>query len=330
MTRILLLILISGYSLSSTSHEFRINTTQDQFQIPTRFFTCDDIQQALDRGGTVTLYPRVYTCQNPLVISKDDTWLRGQGPSTILKLDVQAKAPVLVIGQIEEIPTETRRNIVVSDLVIDGNRLNQDSEFNQTRHWLRNNGISVRRAADVLIERVTAHSARSGGLVTELTCRRITVHDFTSYNNHFDGLAGYETEDSNFTGLYLHDNLAAGLSFDIQFNKNIIGNTIFTGSGSVGIFMRDSRDNIFTNLTIRNSAQHGVFLAQVDSDTTKPSLGNSFTGLVVANSVQNGFRVNDQSCLHNSLCGAQFVNNGGAAIAEAAPNLIVQCANVSR
>jgi hypothetical protein len=32
----------------------------------------------------------------------------------------------------------------------------------------------------------------------------------------FAGLAGYETEDSLFSDLHLHDNLAAGLSFDIH------------------------------------------------------------------------------------------------------------------
>lgn len=322
MTRIFLLILLLA-NISMTN-------VQDRFQSPSRFFTCEEIQAALDHGGTVTLYPRTYSCSQPLVITKDGTWLRGQGPATVIILEDQAKAPLIVIGTLDQIPSETRGNVVVSDLVIDGNRRNQSSEFNDDRPWLRNNGITVRRATDVLIERVTAHGARSGGLVTELTCRRITVRDFNSYDNEFDGLAGYETEDSNFTGLHLHDNLAAGLSFDIQFNKNLIGNAVITGNGTVGIFMRDSRDNIFRDLIIRNSMQHGVFLAQVDADQSKPALGNSFTGLVVANSKLDGFRVNDPSCAYNSLCGAQFTGNNGAAISQPTPDLIVLCGNVSR
>lgn len=322
MPRIILLIIISA--------GVYVTGAQERFQAPSRFFTCEEIQTALDHGGAITLYPRTYTCNQPLVITKDGTSLRGQGPATVIRLENQAKAPVIVIGALDQIPNETRRNVVVSDLVIDGNRRNQSSEFNTARPWLRNNGITVRRASDVLIERVTVHGARSGGLVTELTCRRIAVRDFTSYDNEFDGLAGYETEDSTFTSLHLHDNLYAGLSFDIRFNKNIIGNAVITGSGTVGIFMRDSRDNLFRDLIIRNSAQHGVFLAQVENDETKPSLGNSFTGLVVANSKLDGFRVNDPSCTHNSLCGAQFTGNNGSSIHQPVPNLIVACGNVSR
>jgi len=40
-----------------------------------------------------------------------------------------------------------------------------------------------------------------------------------SYGHVFDGLAAYLTEDSTFTDLALHDNAAAGLSFDDDFDN---------------------------------------------------------------------------------------------------------------
>ncbi len=300
------------------------------FTISSAGLACEAVQQALDQGGVVTLEAALYTCRTPLVIRRNNTWLRGQGPATQLRLADNANAPVIVIGQTVATPTETRRNVRVSDLMIDGNRLNQTSETSPAEPALRNNGISVRRAEDVLIEHVTVRSARSGGLVTELGCRRITVRDFTSYDNHFDGLAGYETEDSLFSGLYLYDNLAAGLSFDIRFNKNTLSDVVITGSRTVGIFMRDARDNLFKGLQIKGSREHGIFLAQVDDDATKPAAGNAFVGLLISGSMGAGVRVNNASCVDNLVCAAQFINNRDGGISEAVPNLVRGCETLVR
>lgn len=314
--------LISKSPRSGTPQEFGI--------IPTRSKSCDVIQQALDRGGTVVLSEGTYTCQVSLVITRDNTWLRGQGGNTILQLADKSNAPVIVIGQTIHPPVEVRKNVTISDLVINGNRKNQDNEFSTDRPWLRNNGITIRKASDITIQRVQVYSARSGGLVTELGCKRIKVNDFTSFDNEFDGIAGYETEESIISNVFLYDNLYAGFSFDIRFDKNVITNAVLSGNRKQGIFMRDSRENLFTSIQIRNSGEQGVFLAQVDTDQTKPAIGNSFIGLSVTGSVGSGFRVNDASCVNNLVCGGQFFNNAGGAISQAIPSLIRNCENVVR
>jgi hypothetical protein len=38
--------------------------------------------------------------------------------------------------------------------------------------------------------------------------RRLTVRNYTAFDNQFDGLACYQTEDSHFSHLNLHDNTA--------------------------------------------------------------------------------------------------------------------------
>ena len=299
---------------------------------------CQAIQKAINilppEGGQVMIRAGTYTCNDPIVIDRDNVALRGEGPATILRLANGANSPVLILGQTTPMPTVTRRNIHVSDLVIDGNRGNQTFECLKgdctPTNPLRNNGVTLRRVSDIRIEHVTVFSARSGGLVSELICRRLTVRDFTAFDNHFDGLAGYETEDSTFSGLYLHDNLAAGFSFDIAFNKNVVSDTIITGSGSVGIFMRDARDNLFHGLQIRNSGQHGIFLAQVDTDATKPAAGNTFSGVIVSGSQGAGFRVNDLSCVSNIVTGAQFIGNSGGCISEASPGLVLNSGTICR
>jgi hypothetical protein len=305
---------------------------------------CSAIQSAIDglpaTGGAVLVRPGVFTCGAPIVIDRDHVALRGSGPATVLKLGDHGNRPVIVIGQTIENPTTTRHDVAVSDLSIDGNRAQQDYECSNGAcaggDFLRNNGLSLRRVEDVVVERVSVTGARSGGLVSELGSRRLTVRDFTVADSAFDGLAGYQTEDSLFTGLHLHDNAGAGLSFDIDFNRNVIGDSVLEGNGDVGIFMRDSSDNLFSDLLIRESGSHGLFLAQVDADTTKPASGNTFTGMVVAGSGQDpmrgghGMRVNDASCVDNLVVSTQFVGNRDGGLSEATPGLVQTSATITR
>lgn len=299
---------------------------------------CPGIQRAIDSlpvsGGQVQLLAQTYTCSAAIVIARDNVVLRGMGPATVLRLADGANAPVVVIGASEPVPAVTHRNVGVFDLSIDGNRTNQAFECQggpcSVSNPLRNNGITIRRAEDVTVANVAVTGARSGGLVAELVVRRVTVNGFTASDSFFDGLAGYQTEDSVFDRLYLHDNRGAGLSFDIGFNHNLVSNTVIENEGDVGVFMRDSRDNIFHGVQIRNSKSFGLFLAQVDIDTTKPASGNSFIALVVASSGGAGLRVNDASCVNNSVVGAQFIGNSGGGISEATPGMVQAVAIVTR
>ncbi|MEK7408649.1 MAG: right-handed parallel beta-helix repeat-containing protein [Acidobacteriota bacterium] len=299
---------------------------------------CGSIQQALDalpqEGGRIAMRSGTYLCTEPIVVDRDNVDVRGEGPATILRLADGANSPVLVIGQAIPVPSVTRRNIRLSDLMIHGNREKQPDECRggpcTPNNPLRNNGITLRRVSDVVVERVTVVGARSGGLVTELGCLRVTVHGFTAANSQFDGLAAYETEDSVFARLHLVDNLAAGLSFDIRFHNNLISDVILLGNRKVGIFMRDARDNLFQGLQVRNSGEHGLFLAQVDADATKPAAGNTFTGGIVSGSLGAGLRVNDPSCVNNLVTGFQFVGNKDGCISEAAPGLAKTSGTICR
>ena len=299
---------------------------------------CDDIQAAIDNlpasGGQVVIQAGTYTCSTSIVIDRDNVDLRGQGPSTILRLADHANLPLLVLGQTLTPPTTTRSQIHVSDLTLDGNRENQDYEcFNDncSAYPIRNNGITLRRVSDVLVERVTAIGARSGGLVAEHGCRRVTVRDFTAADSNFDGLAGYLTEDSRFTGLYLHNNCAAGLSFDLDFDNNIISDVIILRDedrtcetsdppeldGTVGIFMRDSRDNMFHGIQIRDSREHGIFLAQEVGLPDSAATGNTFSGMVISGSGGAGLRANDPTVVNTLVVESQFVGNSSGCISEA-------------
>jgi len=335
MRKVLLVLVVSILLVTDRSADAKRRSVASSQALPT---DCPGIQRAIDAlppsGGEVHLSAMTYDCVEPLVIARDNVLLRGAGSATVLRLAPSANAPILVIGGTERVPVSTFHRISVLDLTIDGNRRAQQFECYRgecsSHNALRNNGITVRRVEDVLIQNVRILGARSGGLVTELTVRRATIRDVTVSDSFFDGVAGYETEDSLFEGMYLHDNLAAGLSFDIAFNNNVIANTIIERSGKVGIFMRDSRNNIFDGLQIRNSGEHGVFLAQVGSETDKPAAGNIFASLVVALSSGAGLRVNDASCVDNVVVGAQLIANRDGAISEVIPGMVRSVGIVAR
>jgi polygalacturonase len=298
--------------------------------------TSEQIQAALDglpdSGGEVVLPPGVFLVRQPIVLKRSHQILRGAGPCTILRLADRANCPVIVMGQALNSPTLTLTNLHVTDLVIDGNRRQQQEECWQIQgegSWIRNNGITVQGVTDSTIERVCAGHCRSGGLVTTYYVRRLTVRDFEAYDSEFDGLACYRTEDSLFTGLNLHHNQAAGISFDLAVNHNVIQDSVLA-ENDLGVFMRDSRFNLFRGIRVNESRKFGVFMAQADQWTSKgyemiansECTNNNFRELSISRSGSAAFRVNDASCIDNQIASSHFFDNTEGGLSQVVPNLV--------
>jgi hypothetical protein len=298
--------------------------------------TSVEIQHALDSlpdsGGEVVLPAGTYAICHPIVLQRSHVTLRGSGPATLLQLADQANCPVIIMGEPVNSPSRNITDLRVVDLAINGNRVEQQSEI-----WLipnglseiRNNGITVQGVTDSTVEHVIAAHCRSGGLVTTHYVRRLTVRDFTAFDSEFDGLACYRTEESVFTGLFLHDNQAAGISFDLAVNNNVIHDAILADN-DLGIFMRDARYNNFREISVLQSRKFGVFLAQAERHTRTgwelmehtECTNNSFRGLHVSNCGGAAFRVNDPTCIDNKISGAQFHDNLQGGLSQVMPNLV--------
>ncbi len=281
-------------------------------------------------GGRILLDSGTYVLREPLVLDRNDVELSGDQESTILMLADHADCPLVVIGPMETPPTRKVTGVSLRKLILDGNRYNQLNECNGGPcdngglSFIRNNALTIRSAEDIRVERVTARGARSGGLVLEKHSRRIHVSDFTSYHNHFDGFAAYETEESFFTRLYLHSNDAAGISIDLRFDRNIISHARLENNGSQGIFMRDSNFNNFNHLSVTGNGAQGIFIAQADDQHNTPCTGNIFSDLTVTGSGGAGLRINDISCIANVVANATFTGNGEGGVSEASEKLIAQ------
>lgn len=304
--------------------------SQQSVAVTVKGKTCDAIQKTIDKlpsvGGEVFIPAGIYTCATPIIIDRDNIIVRGEGAATLLRVADKANVPVFVMGQTKRTPDTTRHYIQIKNLYIDGNRTTQTLECMggvcSNEFPLRNNGITIRRCEDCVVDNVTVRSAISGGLVTELGCERLMIRDYTSYDNEYDGFAGYETENSTFSGINLYNNKGAGISTDIHFDNNKFSDVTITNTRTVGIFMRDSSNNSFTNVHIRNSKQHGIFLAQVDDDLSKPAAGNTFNSLVISGSGGYGILISDASCVNNLFVASQYIDNARGCYGEAASNLI--------
>ena len=294
------------------------------------------IQAALDAlpvcGGEVILPAGTFQIHQPLVLQRDFQSLRGSGAITILVLADNANCPVIILGEPVNHPLKIVKNLRVSGLFIDGNRLHQQREL-----WklsgegsdIRNNGITVQTVSDSVVENVVCARNRSGGLVTTLGVARLTVRDLNAFDNEFDGLACYLTTDSFFADLNLHDNPGAGISLDLAFNHNVISNAVLNAN-DLGIFMRASRENSFYNVAIHNSHHHGVFMAHSETQTAlgwgpapqTECVYNSFTNLIAMGCGGAAFRVNNTTCTNNIIIRASFTGNVKGGISQAQPNLV--------
>jgi hypothetical protein len=232
---------------------------------------------------------------------------------------------VLILGEPLNRPRHTVKHLCVASLLIDGNRSQQSRELWELTgegSEIHNNGITIQRVSDSLVQDVTCARCRSGGLVTTMGVRNLTVRKLTAFDNEFDGLACYETRHSMFTDLYLHDNPGAGISLDLAFNDNTISNADLVAN-SLGVFMRASCDNQFFNVTIQNSHHFGVFMAgHLERDVKTECADNAFTNLSAVNCGGPAFRVNNITCTNNVLIRAQFAKNLRGGLSLARPNLV--------
>jgi hypothetical protein len=279
-----------------------------------------DIQRALDllpnAGGEVFLSAGLFEVSQPVVLQRDNQTLWGAGPATVLRLADNADCPVVIMGEPVNQPRRIVRHLLVGGLTIDGNRFHQPSELWQLTDEaseIRNNGITIQGVGDSAVINVTSAHCRSGGIVTTLGVRRLTVRNIEAFDNEFDGLACYLTSDSRFENLNLHDNCSAGISLDLDFNHNRISNAVLAAN-DLGIFMRASRDNRFQSVSIRHSRHFGVFIAQADIETPRgwrpvahtECRDNLFTNLRAADCGDAVFHVNDPTCTNNVVAPGAF------------------------
>ncbi len=286
------------------------------------------LHQFPTQGGILILGKSTFPVHDPIVLDRDDVELRGSGPDTILRLSDHSACPVIVIGSTLTPATRIVTRVTLRRLTIDGNRHKQEPECwggvcdTGGLTFIRNNALTIRGATHITVDNLLTRSARSGGVVLEKHCRHVSIDNLESTDNHFDGLACYESEDGTFNRLHLHHNAAAGISLDLNFHHNTFKSADLHHNGSQGIFMRQSSHNQFIKIKIHDNSNQGIFIAQTDNDLTTSATHNTFSDLTVTRNQGHGLRVNDPSCTGNLIRNSQFKDNAAGNISEASPNLV--------
>jgi len=102
------------------------------------------------------------------------------------------------------------------------------------------------------------------------------------------------------------------LFLGITVSGVLLANLNVTGNGREGIFMRNSRGNVFNRVFLQKNGGHGIFLAKSELPDSA-AVGNVFANFVFSGAAGGYVRVNDRECEMNSLVnpvytGEKFVN----------------------
>ncbi len=213
----------------------------------------------------ILLEPIIITQSNQHLDFKDQKYVLGE----------HANCPMLIIGSIEQEPSFMVENIVIENLILDGNHLYQDYEiWCDYENYIRNNGISIRHCKNVTIRKCVIMNARSGNIVIEKDCQNITIEQCVISRAFFDGIAGYVSNDCIIRDNIIIDNHAAGISIDLQFNRGSFTNNHITGN-HIGVFLRYCDDNSFVGNFIKNK-EFDLYLNQVDDHEWTLPKNNTF------------------------------------------------------
>ncbi len=271
-------------------------------------------------GGEVVVPAGNYSCDHPIMLNQSNVTLDGKGKVNLVLSD-GADSPVIIMGNLALEPDPVN-NIHVKNMRIDGNRCHQPDECwkgpcdsGELTH-IRNNGITVRGVIDGSIEKVEVENARSGGVVTEKGCVRLTVDGLSVTGSQFDGFAGYMTTESTLKNMRLFNNNAAGISLDLNFNGNSISDSKIDHNHQVGIFMRDSRRNHFKNIVIEDNGGHGIMVSLTrEGDRVVPDTcptDNVFSDVDVLRS--GGFGLDLHDCRNNEFYDMTFNQNSSGSV----------------
>lgn len=294
-----------------------------------------------------------FECKAPVHISASGVKLQGKG-DVLIKMADHANAPLLIVGPTKSypgdeylaLPQEVKdafrvRQVHVDNIRLDGNRLKQDHEcwtFERCDDWdhplssIRNNGITVRYSEFVTLTNIKVKSTISGGFVAERFSNNLLVDGYQSDDNHFDGFTAYQTTNSIFKNLSLNNNLAAGISLDLDVVNNTFINVLVKDAGDVGLFARATHKNYFKNMLIENPGSHGIFLARHPDMPTSPegvtpwdtATANVFEDLTVTGSKRGvGIRINDKECVRNRLTRYSFDGNAYGDISLAQEGILI-------
>ncbi len=209
----------------------------------------DDVQRAIDRpprmgAARVCLAAGEYRLRGLLSIRRDDVTLRGDGPSTVLRLEEGVESPVVVIGDYEhEVPRRPTSNVTVERMrVVGGGKAG--GEAHPAYPYLNNSAIVVRAGRGVTIRDVDVTACRSACILTERDTRGVAIDDDRVSGSVWDGISLNRTARAHLGGNVIRDDTAAGITAD-HLEDSVIERNVVEDNETYAVYLSDSRRNRF-------------------------------------------------------------------------------------
>ncbi len=279
--------------------------------------------KALPPGGTVQLQAGTYICHSPIILDKSHVRLIGAGKDlTTIQAADERPMPVIIIGSVNMVlktkdnedqfpagalngipyPDRDVTDVVLNDVTVDGNYRSLPDKVVQDREcWnaktdsslncgtdigflIRNNGVTIRRANNIRINRIVTLNAFSGGLVLEKMNRDIVVDGLTSYGNWFDGFAGYETYGCLVKNFDIFGHPFSGISVDASYAGNAFMDGVVHDNMDNGVFSADVSHNTYVRVDALNNGNNGYYFDGMTDQKTKKMIPGTCDGNTVIDS----------------------------------------------
>ena len=271
------------------------------------------------RSQIRVLPPGITIVYEPIVLKSGDSLI---GNDSSLVLADGAECSVIIVGSEELNPTYETKNVFISGIKIFGNKFAQKHEGNdgdpmgpdsiEKKSYIRNNGITIRRSRDIVIENCEIVGSRSGGIVVEKNSSNIFILKSTMTESYFDGLAAYETHGLFCVDSNMINNDYAGFSGDLNFNSSVFINCSMSNNGHSGVFMRMSQGNVFKDVRFFDNKAEAIFLAESELPNSAAKFNVFYHPIF---SGDGGFlKVNDKSCVGNMLFSPVYLNQWLASV----------------
>jgi parallel beta-helix repeat protein len=225
----------------------------------------DDVQEAVDRATrdagpvTVCLGAGEFRLRRFVSIERDGVRLRGEGPSSLVRLDDGVESPLFVVGDHRtRVPARSVSNVTIERLRLVGNG-GHGSELYPDHAYLTNSALVIRAGRNVTIRDVDVSRCRSACILTEHDTRDVTIERCTIAAATWDGVALNRTARLRLLGNTIRANTAAGVTAEHLVDSVVEDNTI-SGNGSHGVYLADSYRNTFARNRLGGNTNAGVFL----------------------------------------------------------------------
>jgi parallel beta-helix repeat protein len=222
-----------------------------------------DLQNAVDRlptgRATVCLGAGEFRLDRFLSIHRGGVTIRGEGPTTVLRLRDGLQSPLVVIGDYRtQIPA-----LPVADVALERMRLvgNGDAGAEvQTDHpYLTNSAVVVRAGRRIVLRDLDVSACRSACLLTEHDTDDVLIERAMVTGSTWDGISLNRTSHARLLHNVIRANTAAGITAE-HLEDAVIADNVIADNRAHGVYLADSYRNVFDRNRLAFNTNAGIFL----------------------------------------------------------------------